>query len=411
MNDLTTMDLPSEIELIAACCRWPQGKTRLTAIRAAAAGVRDWSYVCRLVECHRVWGLVYEGLTSAGIELPDDAKKYLSDHAAEFAQQNVVFAGEAIRLQRIFDAENILVVFYKGASLAQLAYGSIAYKHGKDIDLLVHPHQVPAACEVLKREAYVLVEPSPPPDVERLRLIVQYHRELIFAHATKKIQIELHWKLTKNLQLLRGVDASSPTEEVFISRRMAIRTLNEADLVSYLGVHGALHAWRRMKWLADFNAMVAKQSEADIIRLYRHSVDLGAAFCTGVGLMLCRRIFGLHIPDAVDGELRRSLRLKVLFALSMNAIRYKADEREFGLFVVLCGHGMHYVSEGYRRKFMETNLNIHYLKSRTFYYFYCVFYTVYLAFLYAGTCGLSILKRASSMAARRQRPPARLSEN
>ena len=55
-----------------------------------------------------------------------------------------------------------------------------------------------------------------------------------------------------------------------------LRTLGEEDLFAYLCMHGALHWWHRLKWLADINALLAPQ-ESDVERL------IGAAKAGGRG--------------------------------------------------------------------------------------------------------------------------------
>ena len=42
-----------------------------------------------------------------------------------------------------------------------------------------------------------------------------------------------------------------------------LRTLGEEDLFAYLCMHGALHWWHRLKWLADINALLGAQNDVE----------------------------------------------------------------------------------------------------------------------------------------------------
>ena len=58
-----------------------------------------------------------------------------------------------------------------------------------------------------------------------------------------------------------------------------LRTMGEEDLLAYLCMHGALHWWNRLKWLADVNALLAQTP--DIERLV-HAAEARGAGRAGV---------------------------------------------------------------------------------------------------------------------------------
>ena len=102
----------------------------------------------------------------------------------------------------------------------------------------------------------------------------------------------------------------------------SIRTLANADLFAYLCVHGAQHAWSRLKWLADLNALVAGNA-VDVTRLYRHAQRLGASVCAAQALVLCNRLFDLSLPIDLVEELQADRRVRLLVTI---AERTLADE-------------------------------------------------------------------------------------
>jgi hypothetical protein len=308
-----------EFRLAAACCRWPPSALRATAIRGAAAGVTDWPGFLRIVQRQRVAGLVHGALSSAGVEIPSVIAQQIANGARLIARQNLLLAAETIRLYGLLERAGIPVLALKGAALAQLAYGSHSAKHARDIDLLVPPDRAEAAIRLLEREDYALVSPARSLSPEQRRALIQYGREVEFAHRVKAIRVELQWRITDNPQLLKGVDATSATQVVRLTDGANIRTLAPADLFAALCVHGAVHAWTRMKWLADLNAAI-EAGNADVASLYRHAQAIGAGPCAGQALVLCRDLFEMRLPESIAAEILSDKRIKKLASIALAAM-------------------------------------------------------------------------------------------
>jgi hypothetical protein len=319
--------LAREFLLVAACCRWPLG---VEVIRQAAGGGIDWPYLLRIVQRQRVGALVHHAVQTAGLDVPPQAARQLAARAQAIAQNNAAMAAEALRLQSLLDEAGIPVLTLKGPALAQLAYGRLALKHGRDIDLLVPPAQALAALALIERAGYALVDPAPEMDEAQRRAYIAFGREMELVHRDGRLRVELHWGLADNAALLRGLDCSAQRQDVAIDGG-TLRTFTDADLFAYLCVHGAYHAWARLKWLADLNAWLAGKSAAEIARLYRHAQSRGAGLCAGQALVLCQRLLGSAMPPDLAYELKRP-RVARLVATAMQAMigRDAATEPESG---------------------------------------------------------------------------------
>ncbi len=162
----------------------------------------------------------------------------------------------------------------------KLAYGTLALKHARDIDLLVLPEQAAAAMRLLERDNYALHLPAAQMSEAQRRVYVQYGHDVELVSRERNASIELHWRLAYNMTLLRGIDARAPTQAVALPGG-AVRTLADDALFAYLCVHGALHGWARLKWLADLNAWLSGRGELE--RRYRQAADLGQRAMRGAG--------------------------------------------------------------------------------------------------------------------------------
>jgi len=317
----TASVLPAEFVLAAACCRWPLSASALSAIAQAAAQPIDWPYFMRIVARQRIAGLAAHALGAAGVGLPADIERALAARAQRIARQTLLLAAETIRLQRIFAAAGIPMISLKGSALAQLAYGRLTLKHGRDIDILVPPEHALAGMALLEASGYTLRDPAPEMSEAQRRAFVAHGREAEFTtQSDGGLRVELHWRLFDNALLLRGIDAYSPVLEVPVSDGQAIRTFTEADLFAYLCVHGATHSWSRLKWLADFAALIATRPGTEIVRLYRHAQARGAGLCAGQALTLARDLLDLRLPPVIEAELAGHRRVQRLVTLAREAM-------------------------------------------------------------------------------------------
>ena len=316
----------AEFLLTAACCRWPPSQSRNTAVRAAVAEI-DWDEFLRLVRRQRVIGLAHEALQSAGIDCPVALAKELSQRSQQIVRQNLSLATETVRLQRAFEGAQIPTLVLKGVALAQLAYGSLTAKHARDIDFLVLPEHAEAGLRLLEREGYALSSPAERLGDAQRSALVRYAREAELFQHDSKILVELQWRAANNPLLLDGVDARSATQSVALSGGVSVRTLAPDDLFAYLCVHGAQHAWSRLKWLADLNALVATNA-ADIEQLYRHAQKIGAGLCAGQALLLCQRLLALNLPVPVADKIQADKRVQRLAAIALAAMTARRTETE-----------------------------------------------------------------------------------
>lgn len=315
---IAAADTP-EFRLLAACCRWPPSQPRDGAIRTAAAAVTDWPAFLGQVTRQRIAGLVHNALSAAGVEPPSAIARQIAADAQQIARQNLLLAADTIRLHRLFEGANIPALALKGAALAQLAYGSLTTKQARDIDFLVPPDCAEAAIALLEREDYALISPARSLRREQLRALIQYGREVELAHRGDGIRLELQWRICDNPLLLKGVDARSATQDVRLFDGASVRTLAPSDLFAALCVHGAVHAWTRMKWLADLNA-VMETSSADVESFYRHAQAIGAGRCAGQALLLCRDLFDFRIPEAVASEIEANGKIRKLVSIALGAM-------------------------------------------------------------------------------------------
>src|SRR5258706_13933911 len=280
-----------EFLFVAACCVWPPNGASLDA---AVGGPLGWRRGARLSARHRVDGLVNGALSS--LDAPVEVKREIATRAASLARDNLDLAAEALRLQRLFGEANIPVLFLKGLTLAVLAFGNLGSRHGKDIDILVAPENAAAATKLIEQAGYRRHDPPPELSDRQVQSLRRLRKDSSFYHQDGAFEVELHWRLLDNPHLMRATSISSPSRRVPIGSGVALATLTDDDLFAYLCAHGANHCWYRLKWLADVGALLAPESESEIVRLYEAAVARGVGSAAAQALLLCRRLFSTRLP-------------------------------------------------------------------------------------------------------------------
>jgi len=322
------LSITKEFMFVAACSAWPPSDHRTEAVREAAAALVDWDHILRLVIRHRIAGLVHDGLTRAQLVIPLDIAREIGRQAATVVRQNLVFTAESVRLQRMFVKTGPSVAFMKGTPLALVAYGNLGLRHSRDIDLLVSPESMPAAASLLERAGYQRYEPPASFSEAQLQTWLHRSKELRYVHEDKGIEIELHSRMFDNPQLMAVMPIPGRLRTVPISEEIGLFTFHEDDLFAYLCAHGAVHCWFRLKWLADIGALLSRQPEGGIERLYHTANAWGAGRSAAQAILLCQRLLGMTLPNQLVTTLSKRASVRWLEAIALKAITADSDPTE-----------------------------------------------------------------------------------
>ena len=323
-----TRSFSAEFRLAAACAMWPPSDRRSQAIRAATSEPLHWPRFVRVAQRHWVIGLVHQGLTEAGAPIPPGIRQEIGDQAALIARENLRMAAEAVRLQRLFDGARLPVLFVKGSSLAMMAFGNLGLSGSQDIDLLVPREVLPAATELVARAGYRRFDPPQGISDIQLRMVMPLRRDFGFVHQATGLQIELHWRLFLNPHAMAEASIMAASRLVPLAGAAGLRTMGDEDLFAYLCMHGALHWWYRLKWLADINALLAATPEDGVERLMRAAEVRGAGRAAAQALLLCRRLLRASFPDRLMAPFAKTATMRWLETTALNAMTSGQGERE-----------------------------------------------------------------------------------
>ncbi|MDR6851852.1 hypothetical protein J2Y54_001345 [Sphingomonas sp. BE123] len=289
---------------LTAACRWPDDAQRRSAIAAAASRVSDWDAVLTDARWHRVIPLVARAL-----RITETAPPPVVAQAQALARRDAILAmtqaSEAVRIGDALSAAGVDWIAVKGPALAVCAYGDVAAKASHDLDLLIAPHRRTDAFAALRALGYESLDGqdrAPPGSLDHVLKDSSWH------HPERKVTVELHIRLFINRWLAPDIGLASARETVSLGAGRGVPTLARPDLLVYLALHGARTNWHRLKWIADFAAML-RATDADLrAAAAERARNLGVAQVYDSAILLAGTLFGsatFPAPPTAGAHARR----------------------------------------------------------------------------------------------------------
>src|SRR5262249_51988301 len=130
-------------------------------------------------------------------------------------------------------------------------------------------------------------------------------KDVQYVHAAGGTPLELHHRLADSPRLLaREFAALWEDRETVRVGDAAVGTLSRRALALYLCVHGAGHAWERLRWLVDLAALLRAPGSADAALADADAAGLGPVMLHA--LMLAHDWLGLAVDEAHLARARAS---------------------------------------------------------------------------------------------------------
>ena len=250
------------LHLLTACIvRVTTGNRR--AVADLLIGTRpDWILFLTLTLEHNLAGVTAQALADgvAGT-VPPPVLQQFELHARHAAQANRAALQRTAEIGTALHRAGIASMPLKGPWLALRAFGGLAARPSRDIDILVPTGCVAAALAVIDRLGY---------DADHRLTPAQFAAELrnncefIFFHRDDASAIEPHWAVTPR-SLAVAVDMNSLWRRACPVKcdGCEFLTAQPEDEALLLCLHGGKEEWVRLKWRADLSAFTASHPGLD----------------------------------------------------------------------------------------------------------------------------------------------------
>lgn len=284
---------------------------------ASARTDLDWAALLALADRHRVLPLLADfGRVLGEGMLPAAIGQSLSQASSAAAIAELRLLAELRRLLSTMAAAGVRPTVLKGLALSQRAFGRLGLRTNRDIDLIVRHDQFAIAVSAVVAAGYRCVEPVDA-GTQAIEQWITRYKDVALMHEQDGYIVELHVRLFDNHELL---PPPYPTEPIVLFDQVTTVALCEQFDLLYLCQHGAQHAWSRLKWLADVNALFARMPEHELQAFWRQARRSPHRFAVGQALLLCATIIGLRLPRTLMRQLRRSVRTRLLAGIGARAL-------------------------------------------------------------------------------------------
>ena len=213
------------------------------------------------------------------------------------AQKNMLMSAELIRIMKLFQANNIEALAFKGPALAQAAYGDITLRQYGDLDILIHRKDFRHIASLMQEKGY-----SPHYPIEIFagdKVMFEMNNDCPFYDRNRGLAVEIHWDFFRKLAL--PTERFSPwenTETVMINGK-DIRTLSSETHLLYHALHGAKHVWERLVWIVDIDRFIRSTPDLDWGKTIGMAKNMGAEKMFFSGLALAHNYFHTPLPDTI----------------------------------------------------------------------------------------------------------------
>ena len=258
----------------------------------------DWDRFADLaIHRHRVAPVIAGTLDM--LDIPEPTRDRLRQAIRDNAVKTLTQIAETKQVINVLEQAGAQPAVFKGWPLAENLFGHANARHSGDIDIAIASERIAAGAEALAELGY-----RPDEGFERegrilgSQALAREGRDLRLAHPAGKV-VELHWRLTHylgwpDLLAMPGALVRQDTQAG------PLNVLSDQVNILYLPLHGGLHMWTRLKWLADIAPLAQRRGAEGLAEDMVLAKDLGLAKPVLLGLTLSARVFGSPLPSGMD---------------------------------------------------------------------------------------------------------------
>ena len=288
-----------ERELLLLCAHRGAAADIGERIAELARPENDWHHLFLLARRHALLPLLHRSLEGV-VGVPEDFRAKLREEFRRNVTRNTLLAGEMARLARVFEAEGVPLLAYKGPALARQAFGDIALRRFVDLDVIVRRRDVKRAGELLQTLGYA--KPEGLTESHEQFLLRRQHN-LAYTSDGGRMIVELHWEVAP------AHFAAVPIGEAVWERATTVRLFgtdvrcpSPEDLLLALAVHGTKHLWEKLAWVCDVAALVNSRADFDWPYVERRARGARVERMLYLVLRLARGLAGARLPEGLAAK-------------------------------------------------------------------------------------------------------------
>lgn len=267
-------------------------------LRALLQSPIEWETLIELALRHNMLPLLYQTLSTTCVEVvPASVLTRLRSLAAEMSMFNFSRTRQLLCLLNVLEMHDIDAITFKGPSLTALLYDNLAFRQFDDVDMLVHPQDIPRARELLLDYGY-----RPPTSGYQWdeTELWQYCHAVYVEHEASQTLVDLHWRLDEICfpfpPALQDIWQDYDTVSLLGT---SVKTLQTEDLFLYLCMHGTRHLWYKLGWICDIATLLRRRPGLLNDTLMARVKASGVERMFRLALSVAHRYFHTVLPGAL----------------------------------------------------------------------------------------------------------------
>lgn len=249
----------------------------------------NWNLFYTLVVKHRIWHTIYNALMELNIESPVMQK--LNERCETDKVHILKITAETLSLSNAFNKNSIQHCFIKGCVLNEMLYGSLLTRTCRDIDVWIDEEYFQRAVDEVMALGYQIKLPIYVLSGYKKQYYLTHKHDITFVHPQKKIILEVHFRLS-----YFGIDFFTQNKVAFktiMLCNMPVQSLEDNYHLLYLMIHGAIHAWVRMRWLLDI-LLYLKSGRCSLVQVMALAEKIHCRHIVEQSLILVRDLFAFE---------------------------------------------------------------------------------------------------------------------
>ena len=294
-------DLDRESRALCLGARTQLDPDATADLRALVEGGLDWDRLLDLGHRHDVLPLLSRSLPAAA---GDAVSAAWLDQAVRRRHVTLLRNGRmATALERVLDAlaaAEVPAMPVKGLMVAEQLYGDLAVRGAADLDVLVHPADLPAGRRVLVDLGY-----WQRPEPTFTALVHEFHDPPWYVgNGPDQVRLELHWDLWADRFFRSDIEGLWSRAGTGSLLGRPVRLLTLEDTLLHLAIHRSRSALR-LRWNCDIAELVRRHgNEVDWAAVAERADRIGARTATWIVLSMAERFLGAATPPGTLDRFR-----------------------------------------------------------------------------------------------------------
>lgn len=258
----------------------------------------DWDYVIATAFSHGLLPLLQKHLMATAADIvPGYVLAQLKRESVANSQSVLHLIGKQLKAYRFLRDRGLRAAIFKGAGLAQMAYGEVSLRQAGDIDLLIDRANFAETRSVLESLGYKM---APQLTDAQLASHLAFHCEIPFMRDEWFTIVDLHWGLAPRSFVfgLKADEVMSRLQPITLSGT-TIETFCDEDMVLYLSMHGTKHLWHRLEWIASLGELVRASTNINWDVVVQRAKDAHATRMLALGLRLVGEFSDVEIEARI----------------------------------------------------------------------------------------------------------------